>query len=63
MFEGCGHGAVPEGFPGSSIAVAAEGRRVRHPEKIKIPALLVYGSVFVVAPRVTYNEYASLDTP
>ena len=37
--------------------------RVRHPAKIKIPALLVYDSVFYVAPRVTYNEYAPLGAP
>jgi len=37
--------------------------RVRHPAKIKIRALLVYGSVFCVAPRVTYNKYAPLGTP
>ncbi len=36
---------------------------VRHLEKIKIRALLVYGTVFCVAPRVTYNEYAPLGTP
>ncbi len=35
----------------------------RHSAKIKIPALLVYGSVSRVAPRVTYNEYAPLGTP
>ncbi len=32
-------------------------------EKIKLRALLVYGSVFGVAPRVTYNEYAPLGAP
>ncbi len=36
---------------------------LRHLEKIKIRALLVYGTVFCVAPRVTYNEYAPLGTP
>jgi len=34
--------------------------QVRDLEKIKLRALLVYGSVFGVAPRVTYNEYAPL---
>ncbi len=38
-------------------------RSLRHLEKIKIRALLVYGTVFCVAPRVTYNEYAPLGTP
>ncbi len=38
-------------------------RHLRHLEKIKIRALLVYGTVFRVAPRVTYNEYAPLGTP
>ena len=36
---------------------------IRHLEKIKIRALLVYGSVFRVAPRVTYNKYAPLGAP
>ena len=36
---------------------------IRHPAKIKIRALLVYGFVFRVAPRVTYNEYAPLGAP
>ncbi len=36
---------------------------LRHLEKIKIRALLVYGSVFGVAPRVTYNGYAPLGAP
>jgi len=36
---------------------------LRHPAKIKIRALLAYGFVFRVAPRVTYNEYAPLGAP
>ncbi len=36
---------------------------VRHLEKIKIRALLVYGPDFGVAPRVTYNGYAPLRAP
>ena len=47
---------------GVSAATGCRGE-VRHPAKIKIPALLVYGSVFGVAPRVTYNEYAPLGAP
>ncbi len=42
---------------------ARENVLLRHLEKIKIRALLVYGTVFCVAPRVTYNEYAPLGTP
>ncbi len=38
-------------------------KMLRHLEKIKIRALLVYGSVFGVAPRVTYNGYAPLGAP
>ncbi len=50
------------------IPSLAESRKqidpsIRHLEKIKIRALLVYGTVFCVAPRVTYNEYAPLGTP
>jgi hypothetical protein len=36
---------------------------LRDLEKIKLRALLVYGSVFGVAPRITYNEYAPLGVP
>ncbi len=36
---------------------------VRDLEKTKLRALLVYGSVFGVAPRVTYKEYAPLGAP
>ena len=33
---------------------------IRAQEKIKIPALLVYGSVFCVAPRVTWPAMCPL---
>ncbi len=42
---------------------SGNSQAVRDLEIIKLRALLVYGSVFGVAPRVTYSEYAPLGTP
>jgi len=38
-------------------------RDVRAPEKIHSTVLLVYLSVFCVASKRTYNQYAFFDTP